>query len=197
MSKFQKNFFSSIHKIWWHKSVWMKICPPEVFWTPYHTHKPITRSKSPSTFKTSWKNDTFWPTFSLQPKFSHVWSTRLVLTKIFHDRKALIFPYTTLTSNCLYLLWSRKYFVLKIKYTRVPFSNNWLHILFWFFKALSVLSGTCHIINFNLIFQFEKLVLDIVMNVLFTAAIWVVIRSMAWNFWSLNVEEEISGITQK
>ena len=31
--------------------------------------------KTPSTFKTSWKNDVFWPTFSLQPKFSHVWST--------------------------------------------------------------------------------------------------------------------------
>ena len=31
--------------------------------------------KPPSTFKASWKNDVFWPTFSLQPKFSHVWST--------------------------------------------------------------------------------------------------------------------------
>eukprot|EP00493_Phyllostaurus_siculus_P004712 UN04733 len=51
-----------------------------------------------------------------------------VLTKIFHDKKALIFPYTTLTSNFSYLLWLRKYFVLKIKYTRPPFSNNYLHL---------------------------------------------------------------------
>ena len=33
--------------------------------------------KNPSTFKSSWKNDVFWPIFSLQPKFSHVWSTNV------------------------------------------------------------------------------------------------------------------------
>merc|ERR1711951_18318 len=52
-----------------------------------------------------------------------------VLTKFFHDKKALTFPYTTLTLNFSYLLWSRKYFVLKIKYTRIRFSNNYLHFV--------------------------------------------------------------------
>ena len=72
--KTSKKIFPSIQEMWWHEYVWMKTCPPEVFWTPYHTHKPIT-CKPPSTFDTSWKNDVFLPIFYLQQKFSHVWST--------------------------------------------------------------------------------------------------------------------------
>ena len=45
--KTSKKIFPSIQKMWWHEYVWMKTCPPEVFWTPYHTHKPITSKKSP------------------------------------------------------------------------------------------------------------------------------------------------------
>ena len=106
----------------------MKTCPPEVFWTAYHTHK-YTTCKLTSTFETWWKNDIFWPNFYLQSTFSHVWSTRLVLTKIFREKKFSTFAYTTLISDFSYLLWSRKYFVLKIKYTKVRFSNNYLHCL--------------------------------------------------------------------
>ena len=37
-------------------------------------------------------------------------------SNFFHEKKALIFPYRTLTSDFSYLLLSRRYFVLKIKY---------------------------------------------------------------------------------
>ena len=43
MWKLRKRTFPSIQKMSWHEYVWMKTCPPEVFWTSYHTHKPITR----------------------------------------------------------------------------------------------------------------------------------------------------------
>ena len=62
--------------------------------------------------------------------------------EFFHEKKALIFPYTTLTSNFSYLLWSRKYFVLKIKYTRIRFSNNYLHIWDWISEKKSHVFST-------------------------------------------------------
>ena len=126
MSKFQKKIFSSIHKIWWHEWVWMKTCPPEVFWTPYHTHKPITR-KNPLHFQGLVKKWRFFTNFFTSTKIFTCLVNKC-WPKFFHDKKALIFPYTTLTSNFSYLLWSRKYFVLKIKYTRIRFSNNYLQI---------------------------------------------------------------------
>ena len=43
MSKLRKKIFPSIQKMWWHEYVWMKTCLPDVFWRPYHAHKPITR----------------------------------------------------------------------------------------------------------------------------------------------------------
>ena len=75
MSKFQqqKNFrqftrYDDMSEFGW------KYVPPKCF-----EHLIILTNllpvKTPSTFKASWKNDVFWPTFSLQPKFSHVWST--------------------------------------------------------------------------------------------------------------------------
>ena len=137
MSKFQKKFFrqftryDDMSKFGW-KHVLPKCFEHLIILTN------LLPVKTPSTFKTSWKNDVFWPTFSLQPKFSHVWSTRQCWPKFFHDKKALIFPYTTLTSNFSYLLWLRKYFVLKIKYTRPPFSNNYLHVLI-FSKNLNLI----------------------------------------------------------
>ena len=115
----------------------MKTCPPEVFWSIYHIHK-FSICKLASTFETLRKNDIFLPKFYFESKFSHVWSTRQVLTKNVRGKKATIFAYTTLTSDFSYLFWSRKYFVLKIKYTRIWFSNNYLHFLkkFWTFLNL-------------------------------------------------------------
>ena len=104
----------------------MKTCPPEVFWTPYHTHKPITR-KTPLHFQGLVKKWRFLTNFFASTKIFTCLVNKC-WPKFFHDKKALIFPYTTLTSNFSYLLWLRKYFVLKIKYTRPPFSNKYLHI---------------------------------------------------------------------
>ena len=47
--------------------------------------------KTPSTFKASWKNDVFWPTFLLQPKFSHVWSTS-VDQNFYMTKKPKLYP---------------------------------------------------------------------------------------------------------
>ena len=104
----------------------MKTCPPEVFWTSYHTHKPITR-KNPLHFQDLVKKWRFLTNFFTSTKIFKCLVNKC-WPKFFHDNKALIFPYTTLTSNFSYLLWLRKYFVLKIKYTRAPFSNNYLQI---------------------------------------------------------------------
>ena len=152
MSKFQKNIFSSIHKIWWHEWVWMKTCPPEVFWTPYHTHKPITR-KNPLHFQGLVKKWRFLTNFFTSTKIFTCLVNKC-WPKFFHDKKALIFPYTTLTSNFSYLLWSRKYFVLKIKYTRPPFSNNYLHLKL-FIKTCSFSSRNRK--NFVKMYGFTKL----------------------------------------
>ena len=127
MSKFQQKNFSSIHKIWWHEWVWMKTCPPEVFGTPYHTHRPITR-KTPLHFQDLVKKWHFLTNFFTSTKICTCLVNKC-WPKFFHEKKALIFSFTTLTSNFSYLLWSRKYFVLKIQYTRVPFSNNYLQII--------------------------------------------------------------------
>ena len=123
---FKNKIFSSIHKIWWHEWVWMKTCPPEVFWTPYHIHKPITR-KNPLHFQGLVKKWRFLTNFFTSIKIFTCLVNKC-WPKFFHEKKALIFRYTTLTSNFSYLLWSRKYFVLKIKYTRIRFSNNYLHL---------------------------------------------------------------------
>ena len=104
----------------------MKTCPPEVFWTSYHTHKPITR-KNPLHFQDLVKKWRFLTNFFTSTKIFTCLVNKC-WPKFFHDKKALIFPYTTLTSNFSYLLWLRKYFVLKIKYTRPPFSNNYLDL---------------------------------------------------------------------
>ena len=95
----------------------MKTCPPEVFWTSYHTHKPITR-KNPLHFQDLVKKWRFLTNFFTSTKIFTCLVNKC-WPKFFHDKKALIFPYAALTSNFSYLLWSRKYFVLKTKYTKV------------------------------------------------------------------------------
>ena len=97
----------------------MKTCPPEVFWTSYHTHKPITR-KNPLHFQDLVKKRRFLTNFFTSTKIFTCLVNKC-WPKFFHDKKALIFPYTTLTSNFSYLLWLRKYFVLKINHTKVRF----------------------------------------------------------------------------
>ena len=77
MSKLFKKI-PSIQEMWWHEYVWMKTCLPEVFWTPYHTHKPITRTP-PSTFDASWKM-TFFGAFCTFNKNFRIFGQQ-VLTK--------------------------------------------------------------------------------------------------------------------
>ena len=101
MSKLRKIFFPSIQKMWWHEYVWMKTCPPEGFWTPYHAHKSITR-ENPLHFRRLVKKWRFLTHF-------------LPSTKIFaclvnkcwpnfcHGKKALTFLYKTLTLDFSYL----------------------------------------------------------------------------------------------
>ena len=124
----------------------MKTCPPEVFWRPYHTHKPITR-KNPLHFQDLVKKWRFLTNFFTSTKIFTCLVNKC-WPKFFHDKKALIFLYTTLASNFSHLLWSLKYFVLKIKYTRIRFSNNYLQMKTFIPKIAEIgtsSSGTDHV----------------------------------------------------
>ena len=99
--KTSKKNFPSIQEMWWHEYAWMKTCPPEVFWRPYHGHKPITR-KNPLHLRRLVKKWRFLAHF-------------LPSTKIFaclvnkcwpnfcHRKKVLTFLYKTLTLDFSYL----------------------------------------------------------------------------------------------
>ena len=99
--KTSKKIFPSIQKMWWHEYVWMKTCPPEVFWTPYHTHKPITR-KNPLHFRHLVKKWRFLTHFLPSTKIFACLVNKC-WPNFYHEKKALIFFYTTLTLDFSYL----------------------------------------------------------------------------------------------
>ena len=96
-----KNFFPSIQEMWWHEYVWMKTCPPEVFWTPYHTHKPITR-KTPLHFRRLVKKWRFLTRFLPSTKIFACLVNKC-WPKFCHRKKALTFLYKTLPLDFSYL----------------------------------------------------------------------------------------------
>ena len=99
--KLWKQIFSLIQKMWWHEYVWMKTCPPEVFSTPYHTHKPIIRKKHLH-FRDLVKKWRFFTNFLPSTKIFACLVNKC-WPKFYHEKKALIFFYTTLTLDFSYL----------------------------------------------------------------------------------------------